>query len=77
MNDQFEGFAVVGPGGTDADGSAHAGMPWAGCAVLAADAAKLRQVRDKADRREDVLVVSLVGPRKAVDCIVGSLSLLP
>ncbi|GAB3212552.1 DUF2000 domain-containing protein [Marinactinospora thermotolerans] len=95
--------------GVDADGSTHPGLPWAGCTILGADVVKLRQIRDKADRREDVFVadmpiaaqetrvydeyvdtlatlpggeiayaaVSLVGPRKAVDRIVGGLKLLP
>ncbi|MEJ6549662.1 DUF2000 domain-containing protein [Corynebacterium sp. USCH3] len=100
---------LLARGGSDADGSAHAGLPWSGCTILAADSAKLRQIRDKADRRDDVLLidmprvaqetrvydeyldllatqpsseieyaaVSLVGPRKAIDRIVGGLSLLP
>lgn len=99
---------LLGPGAPDADGSHHAGLPWAGCTILSADQTKLRQVRDKADRREDVLLVDMprsaqetrvydeylesvasqhggeidyiavgiVGPRKAVDRIIGGLSLL-
>lgn len=100
---------LLGPDGVDADGSAHPGLPWAGCTVLAADTTKLRQIRERAARREDVFVadmpiaaqetriydeylatlaksyadeldfgaVSLVGPRKVVDRIVGGLKLLP
>lgn len=99
---------LLGEGGFDADGTAHVGLPWAGCTVLAADPDKLRQIRDKALRREDIFVadmpqvaqetrvydeyleqlsafdsdliayaaVSLVGPRKPVDRIVGGLALL-
>ncbi|MEW2544670.1 DUF2000 domain-containing protein [Streptomyces sp. NPDC047002] len=39
---------LLGDAAVDADGSAHPGLPWAGCTVLAADAATLRAVRDKA-----------------------------
>lgn len=99
---------LLARGGPDADGSSHAGLPWAGCTILSAETAKLRHIRDKADRRNDVLLVdmpqmaqetrvydeylallaersgddieyaavSLVGPRKSVDRIVGGLSLL-
>lgn len=50
---------LLADGGPDADGSSHAGMPWSGCTVLSADAAKLRQIREKAERREDVLLVDM------------------
>ncbi|WP_349428844.1 DUF2000 domain-containing protein [Microbacterium sp. LWS13-1.2] len=99
---------LLAQGGVDADGTTHHGLPWAGCTILAADAERLRRVRDKAFGRDDVFVadmplaaqdtrvydeylemlstlpgsevgyaaVSLVGPRKSVDRIVGGLSLL-
>lgn len=99
---------LLGPGGTDNDGSAHAGLPWAGCSILSADAAKLRRVRAEAAARDDVFMadmpviaqetrvyddyleqlrglvhddiayaaLSLVGPRKRVDRIVGGLGLM-
>lgn len=99
---------LLGPGGLDAAGSAHAGLPWAGCTILGADAETLRRVRRKADAHAEVHLadmplaaqqtrvydeylsqlagsdpdqisygaVSLVGPRKAVDRIVGGLKLL-
>lgn len=100
---------LIGPGGHDASGSPHAGLPWAGVAVLGADAATLRRLRADAVTRDDVLVadmplaaqearvyneflarlaeqdpddvayaaVSLIGPRKRVDRLVGGLRLLP
>lgn len=99
---------LLAQGGLDADGTSHPGLPWAGCTILAAEAEKLRQVRDRADRRADIFVtdmplvaqetrvydeyleqlatlpsneigygaVSMVGPRKSVDRIVGGLGLL-
>ena len=99
---------LLAHGGMDRDGSAHPGLPWAGCTVLAADEAKMRQIRDKAAKHPEIFVadmptlaqetrvydeyieqlaeatglelryaaVSVVGPRKAVDRIVGGLALL-
>jgi hypothetical protein len=100
---------LLGDAATDADGSSHPGLPWAGCTVLGADTDMLRVVRAKAAARADMFVadmpasaqhtrvyqeylddvaqtgsteidyyaVSIVGPRNAVDKIVGKLSLLP
>jgi hypothetical protein len=100
---------LLGPGGADASGVAHPGLPWAGCTVLAANADSLRELRMKAaTESEEMLIVdmpepaqtsrvydeylgvlaetehtelgycaiSLVGPRNAVDRLVGRLSLL-
>lgn len=99
---------LIGPGGRDASGFEHPGLPWAGCALLSADGAALGALWAKAALREDVLVVdmpaaaqdtrvyreyldalsttpaddlvlyalSLVGPRNAVDRLVGKLPLL-
>ncbi|TMR09875.1 DUF2000 domain-containing protein [Nonomuraea turkmeniaca] len=39
---------LLGDAAIDADGSAHPGLPWAGCSVLAADTATLRAIRGKA-----------------------------
>ncbi|MGW5262240.1 DUF2000 domain-containing protein [Microbispora sp. NPDC004025] len=39
---------LLGDDAVDADGGAHPGLPWAGCSVLAADAATLRAIRAKA-----------------------------
>ncbi|MBB6346530.1 DUF2000 domain-containing protein [Nonomuraea muscovyensis] len=40
--------AILGPGGADASGQAHAGLPWTGCTVLAAPGAIVRRIRDEA-----------------------------
>lgn len=100
---------LLGADGIDADGSAHAGLPWAGCSVLAAETEALQRIRAKAAANPDVFVadmpvtaqqtrvyddylgqltdtgsdeiryaaVSLVGPRKRIERIVGGLKLLP
>jgi hypothetical protein len=39
---------ILGDPAVDADGTAHPGLPWAGCSVLAADAETLRALRAKA-----------------------------
>jgi Protein of unknown function (DUF2000) len=39
---------LLGPGGPDADGGVHPGLPWAGCTVLAASAEQLRDLHRKA-----------------------------
>jgi hypothetical protein len=39
---------LLGEDAVDAEGNAHPGLPWAGCSVLAADAAALRAIRAKA-----------------------------
>jgi hypothetical protein len=39
---------LIGPGGRDAAGHRHPGLPWAGCAVLTATAAGLAAIREKA-----------------------------
>jgi hypothetical protein len=99
---------LLGPGGPDGAGSAHAGLPWAGCTILAGDAETLQRVRTSADAHPEVYVadmplaaqqtrvyddylaqladsapdqiayaaVSLIGPRRRVDRIVGGLKLL-
>ena len=98
---------LLGPEGIDGAGSAHAGLPWAGCSVLAAEAATLQRIRTSA-AHSDVYVadmplaaqetriyddylcqlgglapdqivytaISMVGPRKRVDRLVGGLKLL-
>lgn len=39
---------LLGPDAVDADGSAHPGLPWAGCSVLAAPTERLGAIRAKA-----------------------------
>ncbi len=99
---------LLGPVAPDADGTMHAGLPWAGCTVLGADADRLSRLRRQAVGHDEVHVadmplvaqqtrvydeylarvagsaaddlayaaVSVVGPRKRVDKLVGGLSLL-
>jgi hypothetical protein len=99
---------LLGPDVPDADGVAHAGLPWLGCTVLAAGPEKLAAIRAKAVAADDVhvadmpaagqatrvyadfqatlaatgadrldtLAISLVGPRKRLDRLVGGLPLL-
>ena len=40
---------LLGPGGPDASGGQHIGLPWAGCTVLAADSSSLAEVRERAN----------------------------
>ena len=50
---------LLGDDALDADGHVHPGLPWAGCAVLAADPATLRAVRARAAARPDVFVADM------------------
>jgi len=43
---------LLGPGGPDAAGGWHPGLPWAGCSVLAASAAELGAIRQQALDRQ-------------------------
>jgi Protein of unknown function (DUF2000) len=43
---------LLGPGGPDAAGQWHPGLPWAGCSVLAATATELAAVRQQALDRQ-------------------------
>jgi Spy/CpxP family protein refolding chaperone len=50
---------LLGPDGKDAAGSAHPGLPWAGCTILAATGEQLHELRDKATAAEDVFVADM------------------
>lgn len=50
---------LLGSDGTDADGVGHPGLPWAGCSLLAADAARLVALRERAAAEADVLVIGM------------------
>ncbi|WP_240796193.1 DUF2000 domain-containing protein [Streptomyces sp. RFCAC02] len=50
---------LLGAGAPDAEGTVHAGLPWLGCSVLAADTATLRAVRDRAASRADTFVADV------------------
>lgn len=50
---------LLGPDAVDADGSAHPGLPWAGCSVLRASGTQLAAIRVKAGTAEDVFVADM------------------
>lgn len=50
---------LLGPDAVDADGSAHAGLPWIGCSVLAADGAQLAAIRARASAADGVFVADM------------------
>jgi hypothetical protein len=50
---------LLGPDGHDPTGSPHAGLPWAGCSVLAANVEELGAVRAKAVTLEGFVVVDM------------------
>ncbi|MTD54150.1 DUF2000 domain-containing protein [Amycolatopsis pithecellobii] len=50
---------VVGAGAVDASGQAHPGLPWSGCSILAADAAKVREIRTKAVAKDGLFIADM------------------
>jgi hypothetical protein len=54
---------LIGPGGHDASGHPHPGLPWAGCTVLTATSAALADIRGKAAAADGMVVVDM--PRSA------------
>jgi hypothetical protein len=50
---------LLGTDGTDADGVGHAGLPWAGCSLLAADGDRLVALRARAAEEEGVLLIGM------------------
>jgi hypothetical protein len=50
---------LLGPAAVDADGSAHPGLPWAGCSVLAATTEQLAAIRARAVTAADVFVADM------------------
>ena len=50
---------LLGPDAVDADGSVHAGLPWAGCSVLAATTEQLAAIRAKGAAADDVFVADM------------------
>jgi hypothetical protein len=50
---------LLGPDAVDAGGTAHAGLPWIGCTVLAADGAQLAAIRAKAVASDGVFVADM------------------
>lgn len=57
---------LVGPGGLDASGDHHRGLPWLGCTILSAETVELRNIRSRATAREDMYVVDMAEPAQAV-----------
>jgi hypothetical protein len=53
---------LLGPGGPDASGYHHPGLPWAGCSILAADEVTLREIRNRAVAAPGLLVVDMPQP---------------
>jgi hypothetical protein len=54
---------LLGSAGSDATGSVHPGLPWAGCSVLAASGEQLSAIREKASAAADVYLADM--PRQA------------
>ena len=54
---------LLGSEGSDATGSVHPGLPWAGCSVLAASGEQLSAIREKASAAADVYLADM--PRQA------------
>jgi hypothetical protein len=52
---------LLGPDGKDADGGVHAGLPWAGCSILAATAEELSALRNRAEDSDGVFVADMPG----------------
>jgi hypothetical protein len=50
---------LIGPDAKDADGFRHPGLPWAGCAVLAAPTGRLGQIRARATESLGVFVADM------------------
>ncbi|GAB3456340.1 hypothetical protein GCM10027570_37750 [Streptomonospora sediminis] len=50
---------LIGPGGADASGAVHRGLPWTGCTVLSGDADAVARVRDSAMAKTGLLVVDM------------------
>jgi hypothetical protein len=50
---------LIGPGGLDASGESHPGLPWSGCTILAADPATLAEIRARAVAADGVFVTDM------------------
>jgi Protein of unknown function (DUF2000) len=50
---------LIGPGGPDASGQPHPGLPWAGCTVLGGPAEEIAAVRARAAASDGVLVADM------------------
>jgi hypothetical protein len=50
---------LLGPGGADAAGRPHAGLPWTGCTVLTAAPEQLGEIYDKALAHDEMFVADM------------------
>lgn len=50
---------LLGPGGQDAAGEHHPGLPWTGCSILGGDRAAIRDIRAKALAQPNLLIVDM------------------
>jgi hypothetical protein len=50
---------LIGPGGADATGAEHVGLPWAGCSILSAEPSELGALRARAAAADDVWVADM------------------
>jgi hypothetical protein len=50
---------LLGPDAKDGDGVCHPGLPWAGCAILAASSSQLAAIRSKAQVTAGVFVADM------------------
>jgi hypothetical protein len=56
---------LVGRDGEDASGTPHPGLPWAGCSILAADAAAIHELRTQATSKDGLFVVDMPEPAQS------------
>jgi hypothetical protein len=56
---------LIAHGGPDASGSAHPGLPWAGCTILGGMTGEIAAVRERAAARADILVVDMPASAQA------------
>src|ERR1700722_19036573 len=56
---------LIAPGGPDASGSPHPGLPWAGCSVLGGGAEEIALVRGRAAAAGGMLVVDMPAAAQA------------
>lgn len=67
---------ILGPGGDDASGRTHPGLPWTGCTILAGDAETVRRVRERAVTKSGLLVVDMPRPAQVCRVYAGYLDVL-
>jgi hypothetical protein len=71
---------LLGSDGVDADGVAHAGLPWAGCSLLGADTERLVALRSRAAQEQGLLVIGMPAAAqesRVYDEYLATLSAIP